>query len=270
MKNNEYSRTGTMDAVDTSRLVPLGRLNDFEVSDNDSDVRGWDVMSSDNRKIGEVEELLVDTEARRVRYLAVSLDRPGASQGGHVLIPVESVRLSDRNQRVLLDSVSGSDVSSLPAYDFNSFNRGDEAGFRPPNDTEREARVTVSEEELAVGKRRVAAGEVGIEKHVETERVQQRVPVTREEVTVERRPVSAASSGAARIEEDEIRVPLTQEEVIVEKRVVPKEELVIKKHQVQDEKLVEETVRRERAEVNRVGGADVTDTVREEERARRR
>ena len=52
-------------------------------------------------------------------------------------------------------------------------------------------------------------------------------------------------------------MPLSHEEVIVEKRVVPKEELVIKKHQVQGEQVVEDEVRRERVEVNRTGDVDL-------------
>ena len=52
-------------------------------------------------------------------------------------------------------------------------------------------------------------------------------------------------------------MPLSHEEVIVEKRVVPKEELVIKKHEVQGEQVVEDEVRRERVEVNRTGDVNL-------------
>lgn len=117
-------------------------------------------------------------------------------------------------------------------------------------DTDREARVVRSEEELAVGKRRVQAGEAYLRKRVETEQVRQTVPVTHEEVSVERRPLSADASMHATITDDEIRVPLMAEEVVVEKRIVPKEEIVIRKHAVQEEQVIEETVRRERVDVD--------------------
>ncbi|HSK81301.1 MAG TPA: PRC and DUF2382 domain-containing protein [Thermoanaerobaculia bacterium] len=257
--DNLSNRTGTMEAgADLSGLSPLSSLNDFEVSDNDSDVRGWDVVASDGRKIGDVEELLVDTAARRVRYLVVDVDsslRSGAGQSGHVLIPVEGVRLDDRSNKVLVSSVGSTNLSSLSAYDSSllqrgSASRGTETSARQRFDREEgEAHLTLSEEELAVGKRRESAGEVQVQKRVETEHVRESVPVMREEVTVERRPVAPGTSASARIEADEIHVPLTKEEVVMEKRVVPKEELVIKKHQVQDQELVEADVRRERAEV---------------------
>jgi uncharacterized protein (TIGR02271 family) len=276
MKNDDvYGNrmgTGTMEGVDTSNLMPLSRMDDFKVADDDKDVRGWSVIARDGERIGKVDDLLVDTNARRVRYLGVDLDRGLLSGGhsGHVLVPVESVRL-DRNEKVLLDSVGRGEVLSLPTYDASMFGRSQAfAGERTGRlDTEREARLTLSEEELAVGKRPVAAGEVGVSKHVESKQVREAVPVMREEVTVERRPVTGTST-EARIEEGEIHVPLTQEEVLVEKRVVPKEEVVIKKHQVQGEQVVEDEIRRERAEVHRTGDAKVRDdvTVRDEKNRR--
>lgn len=259
-RNDDLSnRTGTMEmGADLSNLTPLSALHDYDVSDDDSDVRGWDVIASDGKKIGEVEELLVDTSARRVRYLVVDVDtslRSGMGQGGNVLIPVEGARLDDRNNKVLVSSVGSTNLSSLSAYDSSQFQRGSMSRGTETSARQRvgreegEAHLTLSEEELAVGKRRESAGEVEVHKRVETERVRESVPVMREEVTVERRPVAPGTNPSARIESDEIHVPLTREEVVVEKRVVPKEELVIKKHQVQGEELVEADVRRERAEV---------------------
>jgi uncharacterized protein (TIGR02271 family) len=252
-------------ATDTSNLAPLSRLDDLKIASGNPDVRGWDVVASDGRKIGKVDDLLVDTNSRQVTYLGVDLDRglfaslfSGQNQQGHVLIPIEEVDLG-RNGQVMVNSISSSEVNTLSGYDFDSLNTS--RGFAASGTaydttdrlgTEREARLTLSEEELAVGKRQVASGEVEIGKRVETEHVRQSVPVMHEEVTVERRPATGLSN-AAQIGEEEIRIPVSHEEVIVEKRVVPKEELVIKKHQVQGEELVEADVRRERAEVNRTG-----------------
>ena len=108
--------------------------------------------------------------------------------------------------------------------------------------------LTRSEEQLAIGKRRVEAGTVDVRKHVETERVRESVPVTHEEVTVDRRPVSAdAARGAdATIEDGELRIPVLAEEVVVGKRVVPTEEIVIRKHVVTEQQQVEADVRKER------------------------
>lgn len=271
MNRDDRYDTGTMESIDTSNLMPLSRMSDFKVADGDQDVRGWKVVARDGDTIGKVDDLLIDTTARRVRYLGVDLDRgllSGRSHSGKVLIPIESVRL-DRHDRVLLNSVGSSEIMTLPTYDASSFGTGTantlREGVGNRLDTEHEERLTLSEEELAVGKRRVASGEVEVGKRVETQHVRESVPVTREEVTIERRPATGMST-APTIEEGEIRVPLSHEEVIVEKRVVPKEELVIKKHEVQGEQVVEEDVRRERVEVNRTGDVNL----REDKKPRRR
>ena len=104
-----------------------------------------------------------------------------------------------------------------------------------------------------IGKRAVQAGEVEVTKRIATEQVRESVPVTREEVTIERHPVEAGATGDVELREDTIRVPVTEEEVIVEKRVVPKEELVIRKEAVQEERVLDDTVRKERIEVDEQG-----------------
>lgn len=57
-----------------SDVKPLSHLHNYRVSEGDPDVRGWEVLGADGRKMGEVDDLLVDTEALTVRYLDVCLD----------------------------------------------------------------------------------------------------------------------------------------------------------------------------------------------------
>lgn len=67
--------TGRLDeALPGPSVTPLSKLHNFRISEGDPDVRGWEVLGADGRKIGEVDDLLVDTEALKVRYLDVHLD----------------------------------------------------------------------------------------------------------------------------------------------------------------------------------------------------
>jgi len=113
--------------------------------------------------------------------------------------------------------------------------------------TDEEQVMRLHEEQLAISKREVGAGEVGIHKRVEAERVEQTVALRREEVVVERRPLSGIADPNARImEQDEIlRVPLHREEVIMEKRVVPTEEVIVRKKEVIENQTVGATLRSE-------------------------
>ena len=113
-------------------------------------------------------------------------------------------------------------------------------------------RLTLAEEQLAVGKRTVQDGEVALRKHVDTRHVEEQVELMREEVTVERRPISADSANAnvSDIGEEEIRVPVMREEAVVEKRTVPIEEVVVRKEAVADKQTVSADLRKETLDVD--------------------
>ena len=87
-------------------------------------------------------------------------------------------------------------------------------------------------------------------KRVETETVRETVPLRHDEVEVETRPVTdgQAAAGATIGEGEEIRIPLTREEAVVEKRVVPMEEVVVRRREVVEDAVVETELRRERME----------------------
>jgi uncharacterized protein (TIGR02271 family) len=285
-------------ASEMDRVVPLGQLDDFKVAEGDPDVRGWEVVASDGRTIGEVDELLIDTNAMKVRYLDVEVENGlMAEPDRHVLVPIGYARLDRSADRVMVDHIASTDLRTMPAYDQSPVTRDYETSVRNsfpggPAATEIESdtgmaaagshdtdfyghdsfddnrfygrgaetgageqRVTLSEEELAVGTRQVQAGQVEIDKHVETRHVAESVPVMHEEAVVERRPITdpMAARGATIGEDETIRVPLTQEEVVAETRTVAKEELVVRTNQVTETETVEADLRRERAEVHREG-----------------
>jgi uncharacterized protein (TIGR02271 family) len=112
--------------------------------------------------------------------------------------------------------------------------------------------MTRSEDELRVGTQRRETGRARLRKYVETENVENTVPVQREEVRVEREPVTDANRDAALqgpdITEEEHEVTLHTEEPVVEKRTVPKERIRLDKDVHTDEETVSEDVRRERIE----------------------
>jgi uncharacterized protein (TIGR02271 family) len=260
-------------------LVPLSEANGYKIAEGNEDVRRWEVRAQDGSKIGKVDDLLIDPDAGKVRYLDVAVDKGLFGKDRHVLIPIGTARLADDEDVVLVD-VAADSLQTYPEYTGERVTRDYETSLRShltsasstartsvsddrfddeyglyrggqrELDTDQEARVTRSEEELAIGKRRVRAGEAYLRKTVETEHVREEVPVMHEEVTVERRPLSADAATDISITEDEIRVPLMQEEVIAEKRVVPKEEVVIRKRAVSDTEVVEDEVRRERIDVD--------------------
>ena len=63
-----------MDTDKNRKLFYLDELSDYEVADDDKDVRGWKVKDKDGRVIGKVDDLIVNKESERVVYLDVEVD----------------------------------------------------------------------------------------------------------------------------------------------------------------------------------------------------
>jgi hypothetical protein len=124
---------------DMDRVVPLGQLDDFRVAEGEPDVRGWEVLASDGRKIGEVDELLVDTAAMKVRYLDVDVDDAMIAGGAdrHVLIPIGYARLDEDRDRVMVDALASADLGGVPSYDQGPLTRDFETSVRESFSTRR-------------------------------------------------------------------------------------------------------------------------------------
>jgi uncharacterized protein (TIGR02271 family) len=251
----------------STTIAALKDLPDFELAEGNPDVRGWEVNASDGQKVGEVADLIIDQAAERVKYLDVEVDKKVAtSKGQHVLIPIGAAQLDEHDDRVILTGIGSSQLGNLPAYQNQAVTKEFETrvqqafttGRAPAQRSDKaggagEQRLTLSEEELRVGKRQVSRGEVGVRKTVETEHVTKKVPLMHEEVSIERHPVSPDTPSSDEITEGEIRIPLMAEEAVVEKRAVAKEEIVIKKQKVQGEQTVEADLRKERVDTGKSG-----------------
>lgn len=107
-----------MGDVYQDNLVTLKELKNFKVADGDADVRGWKVTSADGIKVGKVDELVIDREAMKVRYLDLHLNKDifDREVDRHLLIPVGIARINRDNDRVMLDETTVSDLLRVPPY----------------------------------------------------------------------------------------------------------------------------------------------------------
>lgn len=132
----------TKEKFETRRLKYLDNLDDYELHDNEPDIRGWDVYSQSGRKIGEVENLVVDTDAETIRYAVVELDDDLYSERDkdqsfferisesvrdffsdnddrHILIPVGRLQLNADQDRLITTGLQGSQYANAPRYRYN-------------------------------------------------------------------------------------------------------------------------------------------------------
>jgi photosynthetic reaction center H subunit len=101
-----------------SQLARVGELSDYEVADHHPDVRGWDVVASDDRKIGGVKDLVADTSAMKVRYLDIELDSDYrlSDDESRVLVPIEHARFIEDDDVVRLDAVASDQARDIPSH----------------------------------------------------------------------------------------------------------------------------------------------------------
>ena len=114
------------------RLTRLEELKGFQVADGDHDIRGWEVRTPDDKKIGKVEELIVDPVERRVRYMEVKVDRKalGWDDDRHILIPIGTARLNDDKHDVLIERLPAQGLAGVPAYKRGPITRDYETSLR--------------------------------------------------------------------------------------------------------------------------------------------
>ena len=72
----------------------------WQVADGEPDVVDGPFVSANHQKIGEVEDLLADPNAQKVRYLTVEVDDSVAGSSDRTMrIPIERARLLEGERR---------------------------------------------------------------------------------------------------------------------------------------------------------------------------
>lgn len=104
--------------MEASVLRRLRDLIDFEVADDNPDVRGWAVRGGDGLALGVVFELIVELEAMKVRYLDVELDSKFCINNyeNHILLPIGVASLDTEGDNVFVPALNAESVRNYPLY----------------------------------------------------------------------------------------------------------------------------------------------------------
>jgi len=108
---------GRLDNTTLGQLTHLSDMDDYEIVDGEPDISGWDVRASNGDKIGEVEDLLVDSATLRVRYIEVELNKDLVPDNDrrHALIPIGAARLNSEKDDVVIN-LGSERLLTLPPY----------------------------------------------------------------------------------------------------------------------------------------------------------
>ena len=117
-KTNRSANRGMRDEAgvgpnpaDARRLVRLKELDDYKVAEGEPDIRGWNVYTATGRELGDIEDLLVDTELGEVVMVDVDLKRDDR----HTLAPIKAAWIDRDNRRVVLNTSMFDVDDAIPA-----------------------------------------------------------------------------------------------------------------------------------------------------------
>lgn len=113
------TQTSTQPSSNTQplHLAQLGDMDDYELADGEPDIRGWEICSVDGRSIGQVNGLLVDTNALKVRYVELELESDLAVDDDHrhAILPIGTARLKEEEDTMIV-SLRADVFRTLPPY----------------------------------------------------------------------------------------------------------------------------------------------------------
>jgi uncharacterized protein (TIGR02271 family) len=259
------------------------------------DIKGYDVYSQTEEKIGSVYDALVD-DSGSFRYFVI--DTGFWVFGKKVIVPMGNVQLDYDRHRVYVTGMTKEEVERMPeynddmtidydyeervrntfrptvahagttsatverpTYDRNSYNYDYDQSLYQPNEGNHQ-KIKLYEERVFANKHRQKTGEVTVGKHVETETAQVSVPIEKERVIIERTnptDTSEVTPGATAFREGEVaRVEVYEETADIQKKAFVREEVNIRKEVTHETVNSTETIRREELDVD-VDGNPIMD-----------
>lgn len=270
--------------------MTLVKLKDFypdvhETSSNKEDIKGFDVYTQNDEKIGSVEYILVDNQSGRFRYFVV--DTGFWIFGKKVLLPVGRTTIQYTDRRVAVKGLTKEQVEDLPNfddlekvdydyeeevrgtyrsdagvanYDRNNYNYQQEPSLYDLNDRDHQS-LKLYEERLIANKHKQKTGEVAISKHVEAETARVAVPVEKERVVIERTTPVAGSTvdpkNAKFGEQEAVRMEIYEETADIHKEAFVREQVNVSKVVEKNTVRAEEKIRREELDVDSQGSSIV-------------
>ena len=119
------------------------------------------------------------------------------------------------------------------------------------------AHLDLREEELDINKYRVETGDVTLHKDIVEEERSVDVPVSHDQVIIEQRTVDHKPTDEPITADETVHIPVTAEKIDVEKHTVVTGEVSAHKRSVQETEQVHEVLRKEVADVQSHGTADL-------------
>jgi hypothetical protein len=106
-------------SVAPGMLAHLSDLHDFRIGEAEPDIRGWTVVLPDDRRVGKVDDLIVDTTDMTARYIEMKVDHHvlNTNEDTWVLVPIGAARIDDRGDVVRIDRLPSTGLAGAPRFE---------------------------------------------------------------------------------------------------------------------------------------------------------
>ena len=99
-----------------NNLVELSNSG-YEIVSDEPDIRKWKVRSGEGKLLGVVDDLIVDKQLRKVRYIILNLEgKPLNLLPRKILIPIGVSQFDDIDDVVILPNITIEQLATLPNY----------------------------------------------------------------------------------------------------------------------------------------------------------
>ena len=89
----------------------------YEIVSDEPDIRKWKVRNAEGRALGVVDDLVVDKQLHKVRYIVLDLNgKPLNLLSRKVLIPIGISQFDDLDDVVILPNITIEQLATLPTY----------------------------------------------------------------------------------------------------------------------------------------------------------
>ena len=252
---------------------------------NGGDIKGMSVHSAEDATVGTVKDIFID-ENNHIQFLVVDT---GSSQ---VLLPINRCANDFERNLVYVRSLNREEFKNLQPYSgtgetYNQLEYALEQSLAVEDSAPVEGIAVVSatpetaiqepvaeelptgerpiqlyEERLITQKQRVKTGEVKISKQTITETTDAAIPITREKVIIEIESIYSGQTrvdfGDAEVAEDgTVRMGIYEEQAEVCRRIVPHQNVSVRKEVIQDVVRTQQVIRREELEVHTQGNPEI-------------
>jgi sporulation protein YlmC with PRC-barrel domain len=112
----EQSDERSQEFLRSNNLVPLKQLDEWDVAEGETDIRGWDIVDRDDNKIGKVDDLLINMDLKQATFAIVSYGGTLGFGTKQTAVPLDQTDLDMDDREVVFRGLAN-DVTGAPQYD---------------------------------------------------------------------------------------------------------------------------------------------------------